>query len=40
MELQKEWRIPPNTDSFKVTVNIKYETEKYICTNNKSLEQN
>ena len=39
MELQKECSIPPNIDSFKVRVNIKYETEKYICTNNKSLEK-
>ena len=31
--------VPPNIDSFKVRVNIKYETENYICTNNKSLEK-
>ena len=32
--------VPPNIESFKVWVNIKYETENYICTNNKSLEKN
>ena len=29
----------PHIDSFIVKVNIKYETEKYICTKNKSLKK-